>query len=204
LAIAARTTIVLLGGGESSRLPGKLALPVEGEPMLARVYRRLCSGGRPVVISVRAAPAPQTVAALPATVVYDAFPGAGPLVGLVSAAAVVKTPLMFAAAGDLPDMDDAFVAALEAEYDARSEQGQPPQAIVSAWPSGKIEPLASLYETRPFFEAGRRALLAGTLSVASAIDGLRVARRTIRAEEEVKLANVNTPADYEAYRAKAP
>ena len=196
-----RATVLLLAGGEASRLPGKLMLPVDGEPMLVRVFKRLTSDGRPCVISTRAPLDSPLLPVLNAPVVIDEYHGSGPLGGLASAAPHVATPLLFAAAGDLPDLDGAFVAHLEAEYDRLSAAGEPPEAVVPVWADGRLEPLAALYATRPLADAARRTLAAGRRRVTAALDLLRVATVAVRPEDEARLANVNTPGDYRAYRA---
>jgi molybdopterin-guanine dinucleotide biosynthesis protein A len=197
---AQRTTVVLLAGGSATRLPGKLLLPVDGEPMAVRAYRRLSHGGRPLIVSARGPLPPELAAVITAPLVIDEFEDAGPLGGMVSAAAHVSTPLLFAAAGDLPQMDAAFIDALETAYDRVAASGTPPEAVVPRWPDGKDEPLAALYEARALERAGRAALAAGTRKVMAALAGLRLASYAVRAEDEAKLANVNTSADYEAHR----
>ena len=194
-------TIVLLAGGLATRLPDKLALPIEGEPMLARVYRRLAAGGRHCIISTRTPAAALGFAALgsPAQFVIDEYPDAGPLGGLVSGAAHVRTPLFFAAAGDMPNIDASFVDALAQEFDAAAGSGTKPEAVVPTWPDGKREPLAAVYDTHAFLHAGRQMLAAGERKVMAAVDTLKVIAYAVQAEDEVKLANVNTRSDYEAH-----
>ena len=158
----ARVTIVLLAGGQATRLPGKLALPVAGEPMLARVYRRLTERGHPCLVSSRAPLDPTLFSSIRANTVVDEYEDAGPLGGLVSAVAAVRTPLFFAAAGDLPDLDSTFIERLVVEYDRFAHAGDAPKAVVPAWPDGKLEPLAALYDTAAFaLRAGKRWMRAG-------------------------------------------
>src|SRR5437879_5620761 len=122
----ARVTIVLLAGGRATRLPGKLGLPVGDEPMLARVFRRLTSDGRACVISARTALEPELAATVRAPLVLDEYEDVGPLGGLVSAAGNVKTPLLFAAAGDMPWIDAHFVDQLEREFGRLDAAGERP------------------------------------------------------------------------------
>jgi molybdenum cofactor guanylyltransferase len=194
-----RITIVLLAGGLATRLPGKLTLPVRGEPMLVRVYRRLTSHGRTCIVSSRAPLDAALVSSIAAPVVVDDYEDAGPLGGLVSAATRVRTPLFFAAAGDLPNIDAAFVDELEREYDRLITVGDAPEAVVPVWPDGKREPLAALYDAVAFARAGRRALEGGRRRVTAALDDMRVALYAVRPEDEARLANVNTPDDYAAH-----
>src|ERR1700737_478967 len=109
-------TIVLLAGGKATRLPGKLSRAIGDEPMIVRVYRRLTSSGRPCIVSVRE-PLPAALAQhIPAPTVEDRHGDVGPLGALASAAVQVRTPLLFAAAADLPNLDAGVVDALEECY----------------------------------------------------------------------------------------
>jgi molybdopterin-guanine dinucleotide biosynthesis protein A len=181
-------------------LPGKLNLPIGGVPMLAHVYRRMTADGRRCIISVRA-PIVEITSAIPESeYVLDEYPDAGPLGGLVSAAARVHTPLFFAAAGDMPNMDVAFVYALAHRLDQETDAGNPPEAVVPVWPDGRREPLAALYDTKAFLLAGRQTLSGGQRKVTAAVDLLHVVAFPVGAQDEDKLANVNTRSDYDAYR----
>jgi len=198
----ARTTIVLFAGGAATRLPGKLSLPVRGEPMLARVYRRVVDGRRPCVVSARAPLEAELASAIRAPVVLDARGDVGPLGALVTVASTLATPLLFAAAGDLPELDAAFVDDLEAEYDrvAGDSDSDAPDAVVPRWPDGDVEPLAALYDVRAVVRAGAAALDAGKRRMTAMLDGLRVRHFAVRPQDEARLVNVNTPPDYETYR----
>jgi len=185
-------TSVVLAGGRALRLPEKLRLPVAGEPMLARVIARVTAGGRACVISARTPP--DGVWDWP--VVYDAYPGGGPLGGIASAARRVRTPLFFAVAGDMPNMTSRFIDALEARYREAAAVGPAPHAIVPAWPDGKLEPLAALYDTQAFLDGSAAALRDGKRKVTSALAGLCVIGYPVTAADEWLLVNVNTAEDY--------
>jgi molybdopterin-guanine dinucleotide biosynthesis protein A len=188
---------LILAGGAASRLADKLSLPVEGEPMLVRVYRRLTATGRPCIIS---APAPLDAAlrdSIGAPVVADEYKGVGPLGGLASATGRVETPLTFVSAGDMPDIDATFIDALEGEFDRSVNAGIRPDAVIPHWGEDRFEPLAALYDTRALALAARSSLERGVRKVMDAFGTLRVVRYEIRSEDEAKLRNVNTPADYE-------
>lgn len=196
---ADRITIVLLAGGPATRLPGKLALEIGGEPMLARVYRQLTLTGWPCVISVRAPLSARMPGDAPYQVALDDVPDGGPLVGLRNAAALVWTPLMFAAAADLPNLSVAFAGRLLAAFDAAGPRA--PQAVLPTWPDGKVEPLAALYDTAAYAHGAASALAAGRRKVTAALDGLEILAYPVRPEDEEALLNVNTPQDYERLRA---
>jgi len=193
-----RTTIILLAGGLARRLPGKLALPVEGEPLLVSTYRRLTrDGARECLISVRS-PLPAELSALiPARAIEDRYPDGGPLGGLLSAAHEVRTPLFFAAAADLPRIDAEFVDRLEQRYDAcAAEQRARPAATIPRHADGRLEPLAALYDTAEFIRGARAALERGERKVTAAIAGRRVAYVDLSDTEMRQLANINTPQDW--------
>ena len=192
----ARITIVVLAGGDATRLPGKLALPVDGEPMLARVLRVLSATGAPCLVAAGARPPEALDANLRIPVVYDEHPGDGPLAALASAAGAVDTPYFFAVAGDMPGIDAAFVARIVAAADAAGW----PDAIVPRHADGAIEPLAAMYKRDPWVASARTALAQGRRNVSAALDGLRVVYYDIVPEDESALANVNTPSDYERLR----
>jgi len=166
--------------------------------MLVRVYRRLSGGGRPIIVSAREALPAEVAALIDAPLVLDACGDAGPLGALVSAASAVRTPLLFAAAGDAPNLEAPFVDALERAYDQARVAGPTPVAILPTWPDGAVEPLAALYDTAAFLEGARTALDGGERKVTAAIDAARTRPYPLRHEDAEMLRNVNTPLDLEA------
>ncbi|MBV8171586.1 MAG: molybdenum cofactor guanylyltransferase [Candidatus Eremiobacteraeota bacterium] len=190
-----RATIVLLAGGPATRLPGKLALDVAGEPMLARSFRRLTATGLPCVISARTPLAPEIAAALgDVSVVLDELADAGPLSGLLSAARRVQTPLLFAAAADMPNLSADFAERLVSAYDGARDR---PDAVLPTWSDGHVEPLAALYDRSALIERAVAALRAGKRKVTAGLKGARVLAYRLGRADEDELLNVNTPADYE-------
>jgi len=188
-------TIVLLAGGKATRLPGKLTRAIGDEPMIVRVYRRLASSGRPCIVSVRE-PLPASVALhIPAPTVEDTHGDVGPLGGLVSAAAQVRTPLLFAAAADLPNVDASVVDALEERYRLEGQSSAAPDVILPRHPNGDVEPLAALYDTAALYASALRTLAQGRKKVTQALEGLRVTYYDISASEAVKFVNVITADD---------
>jgi molybdopterin-guanine dinucleotide biosynthesis protein A len=189
-------TIVLLAGGRAARLPGKLSLPVGGEAMLVRVFRRLSRTGLPCVISVRE-PLPEAIAReMPVATIIDQYDDAGPLGGLASAAAHVSTPLLFAAAGDLPNIDAGAIAVLERALNDRAPAADRTiEAVVPRHSDGRLEPLAALYGTAALLRSAQRALESGHRRVSKALEGLRVLYYDIPAAHEHAYLNINTPAD---------
>ena len=188
-------TIVLLAGGRATRLPGKLARAVGDEPMLVRVFRRLTSGGRPCIVSVRESLPPELAALISAPVVADAYGDVGPLGALASAAAHVRTPLLFAAAGDLVNINAGIIDALEQRFHEEAAKSQTsPQAVLPRHANGDVEPLAALYDTAALLASAVKTLAQGRKKVTQALEGLRVVHYAIGADEATFL-NINTPED---------
>jgi len=199
-------TIVLLAGGLATRLPGKLMLDVAGETMLARAYRRLTATGWPCVVSARQALASQLRAALadraPIELALDEIEDGGPLEGLRSALRLVRTPLAFAAAADIPNLSAEFAQRLLSAYDAAP--GRKPAAVLPTWPDGKVEPLAALYDAGAVVRGAESALRAGRRKVTAALDGLDVLAYPVTPSESHVLRNINTPGEYAAYARMDP
>src|SRR5437588_3240086 len=105
---ASKCAVVILAGGKSSRMgQPKAWLEFGGEPLLARIVRRLRPGFEEFVVV--SAPG-QEVPAVGATVVHDEQPGEGPVGGLVVGLRAVTRPLALALSCDVP-----FVSAAVAE-----------------------------------------------------------------------------------------
>lgn len=189
-------TIVLLAGGKATRLPGKLTRAIGDEAMVVRVYRRLTRSGRPCVVSVREELPAAIALHLQAPTVKDAHGDVGPLGALASAAACVRTPLLFAAAADLPNVDAGVVDALEGRYLLETQRsGMAPDVILPRHANGDVEPLAALYNTAALRESALRTLAAGFTKVTQALEGLRVAHYDISERDAFKFANINTADD---------
>lgn len=180
-------TVILVAGGNATRLPGKLALDAGGVPLLVRVYHNVAAG-RPAVI---AAPdlAPELARAIDAPCIGERGPKRGPLGGLLAALAAVRTPWAFAVAGDAPFVDATFVDRLAAARQPNDE------AIVPRHPSGQVEPLAALYNVAAYQRVGP-TVLNETAALRDVV--ARLQTRYIPVDDPRIFANVNTPADYEA------
>ena len=77
--------IVILAGGRATRFPGKLEAPLDGEPLLARVYHHVRDIA-PTMIAGRDTFSGTLDALLDCPIVVDRWPDRGPLGGLLSAA----------------------------------------------------------------------------------------------------------------------
>ncbi|MBD5657422.1 MAG: molybdenum cofactor guanylyltransferase [Candidatus Eremiobacteraeota bacterium] len=183
---------MILAGGEATRLPGKLELDVGGIPMIARVFRNLADGSeRETFLSCKATLRADVDALLPAPAVIDRWTRRGPLGGLLSTMAQMRSPWVFAAAGDLPFVDAAFVGALA----ARRMPGD--EAVVPVHvEEGRqmLEPLTALYDRVAFVREGLAVLRSGRGALRLVIDRLRT--QFVETQDLRVFANVNTVTEY--------
>lgn len=181
------TAVLILAGGQASRLPGKLALDAGGMPLLERVYRNVRSAG-PTYVAAAGGFAPQLDAALDCPVLVDRWAYRGPLAALYSALPHLSEPRVFVVAGDAPFVDAAVAAELAQHWEAQA------QAVVPVNRHGILEPLCALYDRAALMEAARAVVQEGSGGVAAAVERLRAKR--VRISNERVFTNVNTPADY--------
>jgi molybdopterin-guanine dinucleotide biosynthesis protein A len=188
------STVIILAGGEATRLPGKLYLNAGDLPLLVRVYRNV-SAGRPTVLSCKGALPYEIDALIDAPAVIDRWPLRGPLSGLLSTMNEVRTPWVFAVAGDAPFVDAAFIDRLE-RHIVPGDEAIVPRRLRDG--KLQIEPLAALYAREAFLREGTPVLLSGNGALRIVIDRLRT--RFVEIDDERVFANVNTPAEYDAVR----
>jgi molybdopterin-guanine dinucleotide biosynthesis protein A len=187
-----RAGVVILAGGEATRLPGKLTLDAGGTPLVVRVFENL-SSGRETFVSCKGTFPAEIDALLDAPLVVDRWSRRGPLAGLVSAMSRMASPLVFAAAGDAPFVTSSLIVALEAERRPDDE------AVVPVHPGAdgaeRLEPLAALYDRVAVLREGAAMLRERRSSMHGLLSRLRV--RRVRGGDAWTFANVNTRADYE-------
>jgi molybdopterin-guanine dinucleotide biosynthesis protein A len=180
--------VLILAGGQATRLPNKLALDAGDAPMIVRVYRNV-SPGRETFISCKATFPPEIDALLPCPMVVDRWPLRGPLAGLLSTLEQMRSRYVFAVAGDSPFVTSAFI-------DRLADELRPGDDAVVPRHGDRIEPLAAVYDRESFLRAGLPVLTAGKGALRLVID--RLATRYLTVNDEQIFANVNTPADYAA------
>ena len=184
--------VLILAGGEATRLPGKLALDAGAEPLLARVYRNV-SAGRETWLSIKAALPPNLDALLPAPAVVDRWNMRGPLGGMLSAMPRMRSRWIFAVAGDAPFVDAAFIDVLEARIEP-GDEAVVPRRMRDGKPG--IEPLAALYERDAFLREGLPVLSGGHGKLGMVVERLKT--RFVDIDDDRIFANVNTPDEYAA------
>jgi molybdopterin-guanine dinucleotide biosynthesis protein A len=185
-------TVIILAGGEATRLPGKLYLDAGNVPLLVRVFRNL-SPAYPAVISCKGPLPPEIGALIAAPAIVDAWTLRGPLAGLLSTMNGIATPYVFACAGDAPFIDAAFVALLAARREAGDEAVVPRRTVDGRT---RIEPLAAVYDRAAFLREGLPVLESGEGALRLVIDRLRT--RYVDLDDARPFTNVNTPGDYAA------
>lgn len=190
-------TIVVLAGGHATRLPGKLSRPIGSSdvPLLVSVVRRLEQSGRPCVLSLREPLSRDLASLADVRCVIDHYRDAGPLGGLASATAHVQTPLIFAAAGDLANIEASVIDELIQLYEAERINGAHPDGVVPRHRDGRLEPLAALYNTQALHASAVRMLESDRKRVTAALEDMRIIYHDIPLDRAVLYHNVNTVAD---------
>jgi molybdopterin-guanine dinucleotide biosynthesis protein A len=183
--------VVVLAGGEASRLPGKLLLDAGGVPLLVRVLGNL-SSGRETFVSCRGTFPARVDASIGAPLVVDRREGCGPLGGLVSTMARMASPFVFAVAGDAPLVPASLIDALEAQRRPGDEAVVPEHGEAGGL---RVEPLAALYDRVALLREGTALLRAGRYSMHGLLARLRT--RRVRVAGGRIFANVNTGAEYD-------
>jgi len=190
--------ILILAGGEATRLPGKLMLDAGGVPLLARVYRNLVGDAptREVALACNATNQTTIAALLPVPIIIDRWPKRGPLGGMLTGFEAMHAPWMFVAAGDLPFVDAALMHRLAAAWHAGDECVIPQSSVAGS--SITLEPLAALYDRMAFLREGSEVLRKDGGAVHSVVQRLRA--RLVTNVDPRTFTNVNTSFDYAALR----
>ncbi len=188
-----RFSALLLAGGKSSRMGrDKALLEIEGEPLWRRQLATLrqLSPARLMI----AGPA---FAGCDCQILRDEIPNAGPLAGVAAGLRHCTTSHLIVLAIDLPEMTADFFRALLA--DCGEGEGIVPRAATV------FEPLAAIYPVRAATLAAS-CLRAGEFSmqnfVRRALAENLIRPREIAPNELALFTNLNTPADYERFRAR--
>ncbi|HEU4782725.1 MAG TPA: molybdenum cofactor guanylyltransferase [Ktedonobacterales bacterium] len=188
---------VILAGGRSSRMgENKAEMVFGGEPLLARVARRLSLAVDELLVI-----GPQSLAPLAprARVVEDALPALGPLGGLYTALTVGTASTsahIFLVACDMPFISLGLVRAMLAFAGTRGDAD-----VVALEANGRVQPLHAVY-SRACLPAVERALEARDHSLHALLAQLAVVAidaEIVRREDPEGLSafNVNTPEDWQ-------
>ncbi|HLI96400.1 MAG TPA: molybdenum cofactor guanylyltransferase [Candidatus Baltobacteraceae bacterium] len=184
--------VVILAGGEASRLPHKLELPAGGVPLVLRVYRGVRDVG-PVWICASGTFPEQIDCELDCPVIVDRWPRRGPLAALYHALPYVRAKRVFVVAADAPYVDGGVAAELASAWEPEIE------AVVPLNRHDRLEPLCALYDRAALLNAARAVLSQGSGGVAAAVECL--AAKRVQLSNERVFWSVNTPADWNLLKA---
>jgi molybdopterin-guanine dinucleotide biosynthesis protein A len=189
-------TGVVLAGGRASRFGAdKLAIELDGRPLLHHAIEAVAAVASRVVVVAAPGRAPAIPAALRTRVhvVHDPEPFGGPLVGLAAALAVVDTPVVLVAGGDMPRLVPAVLHRLAVTA------GPERRAVVLDVP-GRVQPLPAALDVAAaragaaaVLGRGRRSLRDLLLELAATSVPASVWRRLDPAGATI--ADIDRPAD---------
>lgn len=173
-----RVTGIVLAGGRSTRFGGdKLAVEVDGQPLLWRAVRAVAQVADQIVVVISPAGAePLLPDDLRSAVQFARDPVAyhGPLAGLAAGLEVASRPLAVLAAGDQPSLRPEVLATLVAELDRG--HGSPEADVAVLEDRHRLWPFPAALRVAPVREAARAALRGSDRRLFSLFGSLRVAR----------------------------
>jgi molybdopterin-guanine dinucleotide biosynthesis protein A len=170
-----RVTGIVLAGGRSTRFGGdKLAVEVDGRPLLHRAIDAVAEVADQVVVVIGAdAPEPTLPSDLPVPVVVarDAIAGQGPLAGIAAGLAAASHPLAILVGGDQPDLQPEVLRELLRRLTPAA--GGPPLDVVGLEEDGRLRPLPVALRVATAGPAAGVALAGGTRSLVGLFGRLR-------------------------------
>ncbi|UCH09752.1 MAG: molybdenum cofactor guanylyltransferase [Fidelibacterota bacterium] len=171
----------ILAGGDSSRFGRSKALhPIEGVPMILRIYRLLKAAFPEVTVVSKS---PESYAKLNLPTLIDSFSFQAPLAGVLSALSIATSEWLFIVACDYPNLTLDFIHHL---WNVRAGLGVIPVS------QNRTHPLAAFYhqQCRPLFQS---AYENGDYTLTQVIDSDRF--RQVSGFDSHTLWNVNHPDD---------
>ena len=177
----APASAIVLAGGVGRRFGGdKLAVELDGRPLLHHAILAVAAVAREVIVVVAPdAPAPPLPAdaGVPIRVARDAVAGQGPLAGLAAGLAQAREPFAIVVGGDQPALRPGLLGALVAELEANvSDVPDAPGPAIDAVvlvDAGRPWPLPAALRVEAAGPATAAALALGRRSLLSALDHLR-------------------------------
>jgi len=180
-------TGVILVGGKGRRMGrDKVLMPVNGKPIIERIFRKIAplfaetlvvGHHRPEFDELKIQSHP------------DIIPDCGVLGGIYTGLALAQTPFIFAIASDMPFLDTALVRSI-----AGVRHGA--EAVIPKGSRG-YEPLFAIYSISCLNQI-RENLERGSLKVLEALEGMNILNPKIPPVPEGApdpLSNLNTPQD---------
>lgn len=186
-----KATAIIMAGGDSHRMGiDKSMLPVNGRPLIERIYTQLHGSFEQILISANDT---AKFAFLRLAVIPDRVAGQGPLMGISSALNVSDNDLNFVVACDIPHIDLRFVRRMLCEA---AEGGA--DIVLPVGDGGKQEPLFAVYR-RSALEAINKVLSSGGRKISDVFPLCTVKYM----ELEGSLINLNTAAEYTRFQEEA-
>jgi molybdopterin-guanine dinucleotide biosynthesis protein A len=187
--VAEPATLLVLAGGQSRRMGrSKALLPVQGTTLVEWLAGRLKPSFQELLVA--AGEPAQLPPGLRGHFVADQRPGAGPLAGIEAGLAAASHPTMVVVACDMPYVTPALargLVAAAAGHDAAVPRfGRRPEATCAAY-------------RRSARDAISAALDEGRNRASEALDAIDV--NWLEELDAALFVNLNTPADYRAFRA---
>ncbi len=182
--------VLVLAGGRGSRMNAdKASLNIGDKSLLAHVLAQVGPYFDEVLVSVSPGQDLGTSMAPSIRIVPDETPGLGPIGGLQAGLKAARHDACAVVACDIPDVPVPFLRAL-----ARAAAGS--EIAVPKDPAGHFEPLFAVYK-RSVVSAIEALLAAGERSLLPLYERCRTT--AVRMDGALRLPNLNTRADYEAY-----
>jgi molybdopterin-guanine dinucleotide biosynthesis protein A len=173
---APRATGIVLAGGASSRFGAdKLAILVDGRPLLHQAIAAVATVVDEVVVAIAgdgARPAIPADLGVPVRIVRDAVAGRGPVAGLAAALAAARAPLALLVGGDQPSLAPTLLAELLLWLDPGPDGA--PLDVVALEEDGQLRPLPSAVRVATVAPAAEAALEGGSRSLLWLFGSLRV------------------------------
>lgn len=178
--------VVILAGGQSRRMGrDKSQLKIDGVRFLDKLAEELRGFGELIISVDDKKRHPQVCYPM----VDDRYPGCGPMSGLFSALWECTSDALIVVPCDVPLFSQRIAkglcAALEKETDA----------VIVQTKDGRIHPLCGIYRKRCIKEI-ERCLNSQNYKIQNMLKGLRI-KLYEAGEESWRLANVNTPEEFE-------
>jgi len=185
-------TAVILSGGESRRMGrDKAGIKIDGKTLLQHAVDVLSPLFAELMVSVHA---PRSDLGLPQVV--DAFDGRGPMVGITSALAAIKTDWLFVAGCDMPYLSPELI-----RHMAGKRQGRD---AVLAEIGGCVQPMPAFYAKDACLSAMQARIEQGRRSLTRLIPSLHT---VILTEDDLRpfdsdlrsFTDFDSPKDLDAY-----
>jgi molybdopterin-guanine dinucleotide biosynthesis protein A len=179
---------IILAGGKSSRMGAdKSFLPIQGKPMIQRLYENLRGNFDEVLIS---SSEPDKYAFLGVRVIPDRFPEHGPLMGIASAMEASSNERNFIIACDIPDPNIRLARKMLIESEGCD-------AVVPVFGNDRMEPLFAVYK-KNLLPLIQETLSLGKRRIRDFFEFCNV--KNLKMDGSEAIENINTMEDYKEYK----